>query len=149
MQDPFVRTCPSCSTKNRIPARHLSDTGRCGFCKSALSAVAEPIDADAATFDEIVGAARVPVLVDFWAEWCPPCRRAAPEVQAVASEMAGRALVLKVNTEAQPELANRFRVQGIPNFAVLLDGQVAFQQAGLVPRTEMRRWLESAAARVS
>jgi thioredoxin 2 len=84
------------------------------------------------------------ILVDFWAEWCGPCRMAAPEVRELAREMAGKALVLKVDTEKHPQVAARFGVQSIPNFVVLRDGRVVFQRAGLAPRAEMRRWLETA-----
>jgi thioredoxin 2 len=146
MGDAAVRACPSCGRKNRIPVTHLADTGRCGACKAELPAVGEPIDADPAFFDEVVRSAKVPVLVDFWAEWCGPCRMAAPEVKRTAGNMAGRALVLKVDTEAHPELAARFNVRGIPNFLILKDGQVVAQRPGLVSHTPLEQWLRSAGA---
>ena len=137
-----IRTCDNCGAANRVPARHLADIGRCGSCKGPLPPQNSPIEADTVTFEEIAGTARVPVLVDFWASWCGPCRMAAPEVEAVAREMAGKAIVLKVDTEAHPELAAKFGVQGIPNFVVLRNGKVVQQRSGVTPRAEMRRWLE-------
>ena len=140
-----LRPCESCGAKNRVPARHLADAGRCGVCKKELRPVSEPLEVDTTAFDEIVADAKVPVMVDFWAAWCGPCRMAAPEVHKLAQEMAGRALVLKVDTEAHPALAARFAVQSIPNFVVLRGGRAVLQRAGLAPRAEMRRWLESSA----
>lgn len=142
----MIRSCPSCGKKNRIPAAHLADTGRCGACKSPLPPLAEPVDADPALFDEVLSQVKVPVLIDFWAAWCGPCRMVAPEVKAAAREMAGQALVLKVDTEAWPDLAQRFRVMSIPNLVVLKHGRPVHQQAGAVGHQQMTAWLRDAGA---
>lgn len=140
----MIRTCESCGTRNRVPAERLSDTGRCGSCKSPLPPLNEPLDVGGAEFAEITQAVKVPVLVDFWAPWCGPCQVAGPEVARAAEQMAGKAVVLKVNSDAHPDVAARFGVRGIPHFAILKGGRQVSSRTGLVPSAELVEWLAQA-----
>lgn len=135
------RTCGACRAVNRIPVRHLADTGKCGKCHAELPPHSTPIVIGSEReFDDIVSSARVPVLVDFWAPWCGPCRVVAPEVKKAATNLSGKALVLKVDTDALGDLAERYQVQSIPNFAIFSGGRLVRQRSGAIDHRQLERW---------
>ena len=137
--------CPSCGKTNRQRYPHLDRTIRCGNCHATLPPPAEPVEApDAASFDALVSESAVPVLVDFWAPWCAPCRAMAPELEKVARTMAGDALVVKVNTDAVPELGERFHIRSIPTIAVFRGGREVSRVAGARPASEIQALVNQA-----
>ncbi len=131
-----IVTCPTCGARNRVGPIPLG-TPRCPKCKSALPWV---IDADTATFAEQTTAS-VPVVVDFWAAWCGPCRMISPVLEDLAKRYAGHLKIVKVDVDANPELATRFGAQSIPLLVVIRDGQEIDRIVGALPRAALEQRL--------
>ena len=142
----MVTACPHCGQKNRVPYERLGETGICGNCKAALPFPSAPLEiGQEAQFLRLIGGT-VPVLVDFWAPWCGPCRMVAPEMDRVAAGAGGRFLVAKVNTEALPALAQRYQIQGIPTMGVYVSGRELARTSGARPAAAIEAFVRQALA---
>lgn len=130
MDPKLVFLCSACGGINRIDAAHVGRSPRCGRCKAALDVTAHPAEVDDDRLDALVKQSPVPVLVDFWAPWCGPCRTVAPHLVALAQRHAGRMLVVKVNTDEATRTAGRLQVRSIPTLAVWRSGDLVKIQAG-------------------
>lgn len=135
--------CHQCGAKNKIALLGSTLRAVCGRCKSALEILEKPVHVSARDFDEEVLKWPGLVLVDFWAEWCGPCRTVAPVLNQIARERAGRLIVAKVNTEEEPQLAARYRIRSIPALLMFRDGKLIDQVAGALPKAELERWIDS------
>jgi thioredoxin 2 len=135
-------TCPNCGRRNRVPAA-ANGTPRCGNCHKPLPWIVDAGDND---FAEVAEHATVPALVDLWAPWCGPCRMVSPALEQLATEMAGKLKLVKVNVDESPKVQQRFGVQAIPTLLVLRNGAVAARQTGAAPAQALRSWLENALA---
>jgi len=134
--------CENCGRRNRVPAA-ANGTPRCGNCHKPLPWIVDAGDDD---FAEVAERASVPALIDLWAPWCGPCRMVSPALEQLATEMAGRLKLVKVNVDESPKLQQRFGVQAIPTLLVLRRGAVAARQTGAAPAAALRAWLEQALA---
>ncbi|MEY2485438.1 MAG: thioredoxin 2 [Verrucomicrobiota bacterium] len=136
-------TCPKCGQRNRMLYERLGRPFRCGKCHNELAPLGEPINVkNDQVFDALIKQVATPVLVDFWAPWCGPCKMVAPEIARVASEAAGKFVVVKVNTEESPLLAGRFRISAIPTMVIFKSGAEVARQAGAIPAPGIRKFLQ-------
>src|SRR5215831_3685086 len=139
--------CGNCGQKNRILFERLGDPVKCGRCKQPVPPPASPIEVPtSASFDRLISRASIPIVVDFWAPWCGPCRIVAPEMQKVAERQAGRMLVVKVNTDALPDLGERFGIRSIPMLAVFAGGREVNRIVGARPAHEIEAFATQAIA---
>lgn len=132
--------CPHCNTTNRIPAERIKDGPNCGHCKQALLQGA-PISLNDTNFSDLLSSSALPVVVDFWAPWCGPCRMFAPTFKDIAKELAGKALFVKIDTESEQVLAQQYAIRSIPTLAIFKQGKEITRLSGALPAPQFRQWL--------
>ena len=131
--------CPHCESINRIPAARLGDRPKCGQCHRALF-TGQPIDLSGASFRRVIGRSDIPIVVDFWAPWCGPCKAMAPEYSAAAAELEPRVHLAKLNTDAEPGLAAEFGIRSIPTLICFKAGAEVARRSGAAGRSDIVRW---------
>jgi thioredoxin 2 len=133
--------CPSCGGINRVPEERVSDKPKCGRCKKALDVSGEVQPVVGPALRATIASSPVPVLVDFWAPWCGPCRIAAPVVERLAHDRAGEIVVLKLDTDEDPSTSGSLEIRGIPTFILFSGGQEVARQSGVMQRDALERWV--------
>ncbi|WP_437289442.1 thioredoxin family protein [Sorangium sp. So ce406] len=138
-----IYRCGRCGSINRVADQRVKDRPRCGRCKDPLDTTGVPQSVDGAALEQAIASAPVPVLVDYWATWCGPCRVAAPILDELGRRNAGEVLVLKLDTDADPAEAGRRRIQGVPTFVLFHGGRELDRRSGVASRADLERWIAS------
>ena len=142
MSEPVHTVCPHCASVNRVLRERLAEGAQCGRCKLPLF-TGKPIEVRDTDFDRHVGKSDLPVIVDFWAPWCGPCRMMAPHFERAASEIEPAARLAKLNTEEAPQIAARYGIPGIPTLAIFRKGQEVARQSGAMDYGTLTRWIRA------
>ena len=142
MSDTLIVVCPRCDSPNRLPAARLAEGGQCGKCKKPLFE-GHPLELNSGNFDRHLSRSELPLVVDFWAPWCAPCRAMAPAFENAARTLEPNIRLAKINTENEPQIAARFNIRSIPTLAIFQGGREIIRQSGALDEANLIRWIRA------